>query len=286
MTRSQPFLSMFVVRVAVGILAPRHSPGLYRGATGGDRARPNRRLFGNVRPLTDRPLPPTNKSLIPARPAARMGREITTPSRCPTMWTTVTVIGIAAVILVLLLVFFFVAVYNALVMLRNQYKNSFAQIDVQLRRRYDLIPNLVETVKGYMTHERETLESVIKARNSAFNAGQKAAANPGNPEAMTELNQAEAQLTGSLGRLMALAEAYPDLKANQTMASLQEELSSTENKISYARQAYNDAVTAYNSKRESFPTTLVAGTFAFTEAKLLEANETAAQRDAPKVSFK
>jgi len=202
------------------------------------------------------------------------------------MWTTLIVIGIGALVLVLLLVFFFVGVYNSLVMLRNQYKNAFAQIDVQLRRRYDLIPNLVETVKGYMSHERETLEAVIKARNSAFNAGQKAAANPGNPEAMTELNQAESQLTGSLGRLMALAEAYPDLKANQTMASLQEELSSTENKISFARQAYNDAVTAYNSKRESFPTKLVAGTFGFTESKWLEATETPAQREAPKVAFK
>jgi len=157
---------------------------------------------------------------------------------------------------------------------------------VQLRRRYDLIPNLVETVKGYMTHERETLDAVIKARNIAVSAGQKAAAKPGDPQAMGELNQAEAQLTGSLGRLIALAEAYPDLKANQTMASLQEELSSTENKIGYARQAYNDAVTAYNSKRETFPTTVVAGMFGFTEAKLLEAVETPAQREAPKVSFK
>jgi LemA protein len=197
-------------------------------------------------------------------------------------WIALLVIGG----LVVLLILFAVGMYNSLVILRNQYKNSFAQIDVQLRRRYDLIPNLVETVKGYMAHERDTLEAVIKARNSAFNAGQKAAANPGNPVAMGELNQAEAQLTGSLGRLLALAEAYPDLKANQTMASLQEELASTENKISYARQAYNDAVTGYNSKRETFPTSVVAGMFGFTEAKLLEAVETPAQREAPKVSFK
>jgi len=197
-------------------------------------------------------------------------------------WIALLVIGGLVVLLILVAV----GMYNSLVILRNQYKNSFAQIDVQLRRRYDLIPNLVETVKGYMAHERDTLEAVIKARNSAFNAGQKAAANPGNPEAMGELNQAEAQLTGSLGRLMALAEAYPDLKANQTMASLQEELASTENKISYARQAYNDAVTGYNSKRESFPTSVVAGMFGFTEAKLLEAVESPAQREAPKVSFK
>jgi|RhiMethySRZTD1v2_1073278.scaffolds.fasta_scaffold526159_2 LemA protein len=197
-------------------------------------------------------------------------------------WIALLVIGG----LVLLLILFAVGMYNGLVILRNQYKNSFAQIDVQLRRRYDLIPNLVETVKGYMTHERETLDAVIKARNIAVSAGQKAAAKPGDPQAMGELNQAEAQLTGSLGRLIALAEAYPDLKANQTMASLQEELSSTENKIGYARQAYNDAVTAYNSKRETFPTTVVAGMFGFTEAKLLEAVETPAQREAPKVSFK
>src|SRR5262245_41874236 len=197
-------------------------------------------------------------------------------------WIALLVIGG----LVVLFILFAVGMSNSLVILRNQYKNSFAQIDVQLRRRYDLIPNLVETVKGYMTHERETLDSVIKARNSALSAGQKAAAKPGDPAAMGELNQAEAQLTGSLGRLLALAEAYPDLKANQTMASLQEELATTENKIGFARQAYNDAATAYNSKRESFPATVVAGMFGFTEAKLLESIETPAQREAPKVSFK
>ena len=196
------------------------------------------------------------------------------------------VVAVIAGALLLFLIFFLVAIYNSLVALRNQFKNAFAQIDVQLRRRYDLIPNLVETVKGYMTHERETLDAVIQARNSAVNAGQKAAANPGNPEAMTNLNQAESQLTGTLGRLFALTEAYPDLKANTTMASLQEELASTENKIGFARQAYNDAVTAYNIKRESFPSSLVAGTFGFTEAKLLESIDAPAQREAPKVSFK
>jgi len=197
-------------------------------------------------------------------------------------WIALLVIGG----LVVLLVLFLVAMYNALVILRNQYKNSYAQIDVQLKRRYDLIPNLVEAVKGYMGHERDTLEAVIKARNTAFGASQKAAAKPGDPAAMNELNQAEAQLTGSLGRLMAIAEAYPDLKANQNMLSLQEELTGTENKIGFSRQAYNDAVTAYNTKRESFPTTVVAGMFGFTEAKLLETIESPAQREAPKVSFK
>ena len=188
-------------------------------------------------------------------------------------------------VVLLFLILFLVAAYNGLVVLRNQYKNSFAQIDVQLRRRYDLIPNLVETVKGYMAHERGTLEEVVAARNSAFNAGQKASANPGDPQAMNELNRAEGQLTGSLGRLLALAEAYPELKANQTMATLQEELTASENKIGFARQAYNDAVTAYNTKRESFPTTMVAGMFGFGAATLLETIEAPAMREAPKVSF-
>lgn len=194
---------------------------------------------------------------------------------------------VALVVLALLIIFvlFAIGVYNSLVQLRNQYKNSFAQIDVQLRRRYDLIPNLVETVKGYMGHERQTLEAVIQARNAAVSAGQKAAANPTDAQAIGELNQAEAQLTGTLGRLFALAEAYPDLKANTTMINLQEELSSTENKISFARQAFNDAVTAYNNRRETFPANLVAGIFGFTEAKLLEAVEAPQQREAPKVSF-
>jgi LemA protein len=198
---------------------------------------------------------------------------------------TVLLIALIGGGLLLVLVFIGVAAYNALVALRNRYQNAYAQIDVQLRRRYDLIPNLVETVKGYMSHERETLEAVIQARNRALNAEQRAAGKPGDPEAMRELNQAESQLTGSLGRLIALAEAYPDLKANTTMASLQEELSSSENKIAFARQAYNDAVTAYNTKRATFPTVLFAGAMGFTEASLLEAITAPAQREAPKVSF-
>ncbi|MCX7701924.1 MAG: LemA family protein [Gemmataceae bacterium] len=195
------------------------------------------------------------------------------------------IVALVVVALLIVFVLFAIGVYNSLVQLRNQYKNSFAQIDVQLRRRYDLIPNLVETVKGYMGHERQTLEAVIQARNAAVSAGQKAAANPTDAQAIGELNQAEAQLTGTLGRLFALAEAYPDLKANTTMINLQEELSSTENKISFARQAFNDAVTAYNNRRETFPANLVAGIFGFTEAKLLEAVDAPQQREAPKVSF-
>jgi len=200
------------------------------------------------------------------------------------MGTTTTVALIAGGVVLLLLIFWLIAVYNGLVVSRNRYQNAFAQIDVQLKRRYDLIPNLVECVKGYMSHERETLEAVIKARNSAFAAAQKAAGNPGDPRIMTELNQAEAQLGGALGRLMAVAEAYPDLKANQNMMSLQEELTSTENKIGFARQAFNDAVTAYNNQRQVVPTVLVAGMFGFAPASLLEAE--AGQREAPKVSFK
>src|SRR5262245_5910469 len=201
------------------------------------------------------------------------------------MLTTILIIVGGIVVLIVVLALVAIGIYNSLVMKRNQYKNAFAQIDVQLRRRYDLIPNLIETVKGYMKHERETLEAVIQARNSAVTAGQRAAANPGEPGAMNALNQAEAQLSGSLSRLFALSEAYPDLKANQNMANLQEELTSTENKISFARQAYNDAVTSYNSKRESFPATVFAGMLGFTPAQLLEAVEAPEQRQAPKVSF-
>jgi LemA protein len=184
---------------------------------------------------------------------------------------------------VLLLIFWAIAVYNGLVVSRNTFKNAFAQIDVQLKRRYDLIPNLVEAVKGYMAHERDTLEAVIRARNNAYAAGQKAAADPADPEAIKSLNQAEGQLGSALGRLIAVAEAYPDLKANQNMLSLQEELTSTENKIGFARQAFNDAATAYNNKRQVFPTVVVANLFGFTPASLLEAE--AAVREAPKVSF-
>jgi LemA protein len=184
----------------------------------------------------------------------------------------------------LLLVFWLIAVYNGLVVSRNRFKNAFAQIDVQLKRRYDLIPNLVEAVKGYMGHERDTLEAVIKARNSAFAASQKVAADPGNAGAVKELNQAESQLGGALGRLFALSEAYPDLKANQNMLALQEELTSTENKISFARQAFNDSATAYNNQRQVFPAVMVANTMGFAPAELLQAEEAA--REAPKVSFK
>jgi LemA protein len=179
-----------------------------------------------------------------------------------------------------------VSIYNGLVQLRNRFKNSFAQIDVQLKRRYDLIPNLVEAAKGYIQHERGTLEAVIAARGAAMGAAQKAAAAPGDPAAMQGLAQAEGALGGALGRLMAVFEAYPDLKANQNVLQVQEELTSTENKIAFARQAYNDTVMEYNTKRESFPDTVFAGMFGFKEAMLLEATESAEERKAPKVSFK
>jgi LemA protein len=176
-----------------------------------------------------------------------------------------------------------VGIYNGLVVSRNRYKNAFAQIDVQLKRRYDLIPNLIECVKGYMAHEKGTLEAVVAARTNAFAASQKAAANPGDPAAMKALSQAEAQVGSSLGRLIAVAESYPDLKANQNMMSLQEELTSTENKIGFARQAFNDAVTAFNNQRQVFPTVILANLFGFPDAALLEVAET--ERQAPKVSF-
>jgi LemA protein len=180
---------------------------------------------------------------------------------------------------------FVVGIYNGLVTSRNAFKNAFAQIDVQLTRRYDLIPNLVETVKGYIKHERETLEAVIKARNSAVTAVQAAAANPGDATAMRGLAGAEGQLTASLGRLFAVAEAYPDLKANQNMMSLQEELASTENRVAFARQAFNDSVMEYNTRRESFPDSIFAGMFNFGPAELLASTESAEERKAPKVSF-
>ncbi|MBZ0111520.1 MAG: LemA family protein [Thermoanaerobaculia bacterium] len=174
--------------------------------------------------------------------------------------------------------------YNRLVALRNRFQNAFAQIDVQLKRRYDLIPNLVETAKGYLKHERETLEAVIVARNQAVTGLQGASAQPGNPAAMKQLAGAEAGLSGALGRLFALAESYPDLKANQTMNTLMEELTSTENKIGFSRQGYNDAVTAYNIGRESFPANLFAGGFGFGPAQLWEI-ENPQEREAVKVSF-
>ena len=189
-------------------------------------------------------------------------------------------------VVVVLVIFFLwsIGAYNRLVALRNRYKNSFSQIDVQLKRRYDLIPNLVETAKGYMAHERGTLEAVIAARNQAAGAGQRAAANPGDPEAMKALAGAEGALTGALGRLFALAESYPDLKANQNMLALQEELTSTENKVAFARRAYNDSVMTYNTQRESFPTMIVAGIGGFGPAELFEI-EAPEQREAPKVKF-
>ena len=191
---------------------------------------------------------------------------------------------IAIVVILVLFALMVMGIYNKLVALRNRYKNAFAQIDVQLKRRYDLIPNLVEVAKGYMKHERETLEAVIQARNQAVTAGQAAAQNPGDPQAMKSLGSAEGQLTGALGRLFALSENYPDLKANQNMLSLQEELSTTENKVAFSRQAYNDAVMLYNTSRETFPNVIFVGMFNFQAADLFEIEEEQ-QREAPKVSF-
>jgi len=186
-------------------------------------------------------------------------------------------------VLVLVIVYA-IAIYNRLVTLRNRIKNAFAQIDVQLTRRHDLIPNLVETVKGYIKHERETLEAVISARNSAV-AGLKAvAADPANAAAMRQLAGAEGALSQALGRLFALAEAYPDLKANQNMMQLSEELTSTENRVAFARQAYNDSVLDYNNARETFPNSVIAGNFRFLPATMLEIEDTA-KRAVPKVSF-
>ena len=186
--------------------------------------------------------------------------------------------------LLLFAVLFVVGMYNKLVALRNRFKNAYAQIDVQLKRRYDLIPNLVETAKGYLKHERGTLEAVIAARNAASSANVRAAANPGDPAAMQQLVAAEGSLSGALGRLFALSEAYPDLKANTTMLSLMEELTSTENKVSFARQAYNDSVMVYNTQRELFPSSIIAGMFNFGPAELF-AIDKPEQREAPKVQF-
>ncbi len=183
-----------------------------------------------------------------------------------------------------LLVAYVVGVYNGLVGARNGYKNAFAQIDVQLTRRYDLIPNLVETAKGYLKHERETLEAVISARNAAVSGLKAAAAKPGDAAAVHQLEGAEQQLTGALGRLFAVAESYPDLKANQNMMQLSEELTSTENKVAFARQSYNDAVMSYNNRREMFPGNMVVGIGDFPPAQLLQI-ESAEKRAVPKVSF-
>ena len=186
-------------------------------------------------------------------------------------------IGIAAVLLGIVL-------YNSLVSKRARYKNAFAQIDVQLTRRHDLIPNLVETAKAYMAHEKGTLEAVINARNAAVTGLQNAAKDPSDPQAIQQLNQAEAGLSGALGRLFALTEAYPDLKANQNMMQLSEELTSTENKVAFSRQGFNDAVMEYNVARESFPGLLIANNFGFRPAQLLEI-EDVAKREVPKVAF-
>ena len=192
-----------------------------------------------------------------------------------------TIVGVGV-----LLLFYGVAIYNNLVALRNRLDNAFAQIEVQLKRRYDLIPNLVETVKGYMSHEKGTLEAVINARNRAANGLQAAAASPGDPKAMQELAAAEGALGSTLGRLFALSEAYPDLKANQNMAQLTEEITSTENKVAFARQAYNDSVMAYNTYRQSFPPIFFANMFGHNrDAELLEFADSAAIAEAPKVSF-
>lgn len=193
--------------------------------------------------------------------------------------TWIIILVVVAVIAVAL-----IGMYNSLVTLRNRYKNAFSQIDVQLKRRYDLIPNLVESVKGYMKHERETLEAVIKARNIAATAAQAASSAPGDPDAMGNLAAAESSLKGAMSRLMVVVERYPELKANENMMALQEELTSTENKVSFARQAYNDAAMAYNTKREVFPNNIFAGMFGFREAKLFEVAD-ATEREAPKVQF-
>jgi LemA protein len=191
--------------------------------------------------------------------------------------TVVVVFGIIGILII-------AGMYNSLVTLRNRFKNAFAQIDVQLKRRYDLIPNLVEVAKGYLKHERETLESVTQARNVAAGAASAAAANPSSAAAMQDLMGAEAALGGALSRLLVTVEAYPDLKANQNMMSLQEELASTENKVAFSRQAFNDAVMGYNTKRETFPTNLIAGMFNFAAATLFEIKR-AEEREAVKVSF-
>ena len=193
-------------------------------------------------------------------------------------------ISLIVLAVLVVLAFWGVGIYNGLVTARNAFKNAFAQIDVQLTRRYDLIPNLVEVAKGYLKHERETLEAVIQARAAAVSGLAAAKANPGDPAAMAALGGAESGLAGALSRLMVVAEAYPDLKANQNMMQLTEELTSTENRIAFARQAYHDSVMGYNNKREVFPSNIIAGMFGFIAAALLEITDPG-QREAPKVSF-
>lgn len=192
--------------------------------------------------------------------------------------------GLIALGVLILLIVMVIGIYNRLVRLRNRFKNAFAQIDVQLKRRYDLIPNLVETAKGYLKHERETLEAVVAARGAAMTGLRAAAADPANAKAMKNLVGAESVLSGALGRLLAVSEAHPDLKANQNMMQLTEELTSTENRVSFARQSYNDSVMTYNTACETFPNSLIAGSFGFANAELFELTVTA-EREAPKVSF-
>ena len=192
---------------------------------------------------------------------------------------------IVVLVIIAVVVFWAVGAYNRLVSLRNKFRNAFAQIDVQLKRRYDLIPNLVETAKAYMKHERETLENVIKARNTAVSANAAASADPGSASAIHGLMAAEGALSGALSRLFALAEAYPDLKANQNMMQLTEELTGTENKISFARQSFNDAVMSYNTSAQQFPTNVIASAFSFGPAELLESTESQEERRPVKVQF-
>jgi LemA protein len=200
--------------------------------------------------------------------------------------STALLVLLALVAIGLILIFVIVGIFNRLVTLKNRFANAFAQIEVQLKRRYDLIPNLVETAKGYLKHERETLEAVIAARNQAVAGLGRAAQTPTDPAAIKALNTAEAGLSGALGRLFAVAEAYPDLKANQNMMAIQEELTSTENKVSFARQAYNDAVTAYNTYKQTFPPVVVASMFGHgQDAALLEFEDKAAIAQPPKVAF-
>ncbi len=194
------------------------------------------------------------------------------------------IVLIVLLLLILVPIAWGIGIYNKLVQMRNRFKNAFAQIDVQLKRRHDLIPNLVETAKGYMQHERETLEAVVSARNQAQGAAKAAAADPTNAAAMQQLMGAEAGLTGALGRLMAVVEAYPDLKADQNMQQLSEELTSTENKVAFSRQHFNDSVTQYNTQREIFPSVIIANMFNFAPATLFEI-EDEAEKEAPEVSF-
>jgi LemA protein len=199
------------------------------------------------------------------------------------MVVALVIVGII-VFFIFVLVMWGIKVYNGLVTQRNRYENAFSQIDVQLKRRYDLIPNLVEIAKGYMSHEKETLEAVISARNAAYKASDAASSKPGDPNAMKKLVSAETQLGGALSRLMMVSEAYPDLKANQNMMSLQEELTTTENKVAYSRQGYNDSVMSFNTKREVFPSVIIANMFGFQKAELFEI-ENEKEKEAPQVKF-